>query len=81
MMTAKNILMSMVLMILIGQIYQDYQHNKAIKALTDIQSRLPATKIYCTWGRGHYDLIVDKNDAAMVSETAALLGPSIEGCE
>lgn len=80
-MTAKNILMSMVLMILIAQIYQDYQHNKAINALANIQSRLPAAKIYCTWNRGHYDLIVDKNDTDMVAKTAALLGPSIEGCE
>lgn len=80
-MTAKNILMSMVLMILIGQTYQNYQHNKAINAIVDIQSRLPAVKIYCTWNRGHYDLIVDKNDTDMVTKTAALLGPSIEGCE
>lgn len=80
-MTAKNILMSMVLMILIGQIYQDYQHSKAIDALTDIQSRLPSAKIYCTWNRGYYDLIVDKNDTDMVTKTAGMLGPSTEGCE
>lgn len=79
-MTAKNSVLLMLLLLLIGQLHQIRQHHFTVSALAVINSKLPVVE-YCTWDMGHYTLSVDKVNKKMVAETVAKLGESVEGCK